>query len=378
MTAVRVYLDHNATSPLRGPALEAMVAALACVGNPSSVHAEGRRARTIVETAREQVAALAACRPGEVVFTSGATEAANTVLRSQWSEIIYTEAEHAAVLTPILASTARLTAIPVLSDGVIDRARLEAALAAPQAGEARRLLVLQAANNETGVLQPVVEIGELARRHGAVMFTDAAQAAGKMDLAPLAAAADILAISGHKLGGPAGVGALILRGKSGVSPLLVGGGQERGNRAGTESVAAIAGFGAAAVAARQDLPKFAALSHHRNRIEHAMRAMEPAASIVGATADRLPNTACVLCPGRRAETLVIAFDLAGIALSAGAACSSGKVSRSLTLAAMGFDAAQAASAVRISLGWTSTQDDADAFLAAWARIIGQMSERKVA
>lgn len=368
MTGTRAYLDYNATAPLLPEAREAILAALDLDGNPSSVHAEGRQARHVVESAREKVAALVGAKPSEVVFTSGATEANVTVLARQWDTVLLSRIEHDSILAPAQASGAVLVDLGARANGV---ARAEAAAGhalEPFAASGRTLIALQLANNETGVLQPVAETAALARTHGLHMHCDAVQGAGRMPIDFRALGLDTMSLSAHKIGGPKGAGALILRDGLDLVPLIRGGGQERRRRAGTENVAAIAGFGAAAQAARQGLAGIARLRDLRDRLERELLAMTPSAIVIGAGAERLANTSCFALPGRSAETLVIRLDLAGIAVSAGAACSSGKVGASSVLAAMGLPDAIARGAIRLSLGDRSQDRDIDQFLAAWGAI----------
>jgi len=366
MNRARTYLDWNATAPLRREAQAAMVAALNVVGNPSSPHAEGRRARAIVEDAREQVAALIGARASEVVFTSGGTEGNNAVLAAGWNKILLAGIEHDSVLAPARNSRARLVDLPVDDDGVVVREELSRALASASEGPA--LLTLQLANNETGVLQPVAGVAAEAKQHGLAVHTDAVQAAGRVPIDVASLGVDYLTVSAHKLGGPQGTGALVFRGRRALSPLISGGGQERRRRAGTESVAAIAGFGAAAQAARRELAQMARVGRLQAWLESQVRSITPEAVIIAEGAARLPNTTNLALPGASAETLVIQFDLAGIAISAGAACASGKVGASHVLAAMGLSAELAGAAIRISLGHGSTQADVARFLDAWTHI----------
>jgi cysteine desulfurase len=377
MTRPRTYLDWNATAPLRPQARAAMVAALDAIGNPSSVHAEGRHARRLVEDAREQVAALVGAQPGEVVFTSGATEANVWVHSRAWRRIFCAGIEHPSVLAPTEAGHTQRIALPVGRDGVVDRDALASILAAR--GEATgtppgaSLLSLQWGNNETGVIQPIAEAVEIAVRHGDVVVSDAVQAAGRVPLDFARSGLAYMTVSAHKLGGPKGIGALIVRSGTPMSPLLTGGGQERRLRAGTENVAAIAGFGAAADAAAREIGSYARIESLRDGLEAEVRAIEPKALIVGGGAPRLPNTSCIALPSRSAETAVVAFDLAGVAVSAGAACSSGKVAASHVLAAMGLSEPITRSAIRVSLGPTTTQEDIAAFMAAFMDITGRVA-----
>jgi cysteine desulfurase len=370
----RAYLDYNATAPLRPEALQAMAAAFDLVGNPSSVHAEGRRARAAVERAREQVAAAVGARSAEVVFTSGATESNVTVMSAGWDVILLAGIEHDSVDAPARASGAEIVELPLVADGRIDIDALAAA-AARSAGR-RALLTVQAANNETGVLQPIAEAAAVACAHGIVVHTDAVQAVGRIPVDMAAWNVDVLSLTAHKLGGPKGAGALVIRDGIAIRPLLLGGGQERRRRAGTENVAGIAGFGAAAeaaVAGMADMDRLAAL---RDRLEAGVTRLTPSAIFVGAGAPRLANTAAIALPGQAAETLVIKLDLAGIAASAGAACSSGKVAASRIVTAMGLGPDVARSAIRLSFGWQSSEADLESFLSAWANIAAGAAARR--
>lgn len=347
-----LYLDANATEPLRPEAREAAIAAMDLAGNPSSVHAEGRTARRVLEEARARVAARFGAAPRDVVFTSGGTEASALAIASlrRGRRVLAGATEHPAVLRAAEGAET----LPVLGDGTLDLAALEAALA----GGPPALVLAMVANNETGVIHPVAAIADLCRRHGALVHLDAVQAAGRVPLNLGALGADSMAISGHKLGGPKGAGALLLRPGLDLAPLLAGGGQERGRRGGTEALPAIAGLGAAAAAA--DPAAAAPLAGLRDAIEAGL-----GLPVAGAGAPRLPNTSCVALPGTGAETQVIALDLLGVRVSAGAACSSGKVSRSPVLAAMGLGA-MAGEAIRVSLPWNAPPDAAARFLAAHA------------
>jgi cysteine desulfurase len=366
MSHARTYLDWNATAPLRPEARAACAAALDAVGNPSSPHAEGRRARAIVEDAREQVAALVGARPAEVVFTSGGTEANNAVVAGGWDTIFVAGVEHDSVLAPARVSGARIVEAPVDANGVVRLAALADAMAS-RASPGRALLTLQVANNETGVLQPVAEAAAIAKAHGALVHTDGVQAAGRVTVDVRALGVDFLSLSAHKLGGPKGIGALVVREGTSLPSLIAGGGQERRRRAGTENVPAIAGFGTTAEAAARELEKIERIRALRDGLEARIAALAPSAVVMGAQAARLPNTTSVAVPGTSAETLVIALDLAGVAVSAGAACSSGKVGASHVLEAMGMEPALASAAIRVSLGWSTTQDDMAAFIEAWSK-----------
>jgi len=355
-----VYLDYNATARVRPEVVEAMHAALTEVGNPSSVHRAGRRARQTLETARAQVAALVGAPPQAVVFTSGGTEANNQALASVEGGRLVSAVEHDCVLE----AAPEAERVPVDRDGRVDLT----ALADLLARERPALVSVMLANNETGVVQPVAEVTKLAKENGALVHCDAVQAPGKLDVDMATLGVDLLTLSAHKFGGPQGVGALVLA--AGIEPraLLVGGGQERRWRAGTENLPGIVGFGRAcelALEARDERARIAAL---RDRLEAEVTALAPSAAVYGRGVARLPNTSCLAMPGVANETQLIAFDLAGIAVSTGSACSSGKVGASHVLAAMGLDPAQAGSAIRVSLGWASTEDDVERFVAAWSRL----------
>ena len=374
MSRPRTYLDWNATTPLRREARAAMVATLDITGNPSSPHAEGRRARSVIEDAREQVAALVGAKPAEVVFTSGGTEANNAVLAAGWDAILLSGIEHDSVLAPARGSGAQLIDLPVGRDGVARQERFADHMTQP----GRALVSLQMANNETGALQPVAEIAALAKEHRLAVHSDAVQAAGRVPIDMAALGVDYLTLSAHKVGGPKGVGALVVRGDARLPAFITGGGQERRRRAGTENVAAIAGFGAAAEAARRDLAEIDKVRALRDRLEAEAREITPEAVVIAGEVDRLPNTTSLGLSGASAETLVIALDLEGIAVSAGAACSSGKVGASHVLAAMGLAPDIARAAIRISLGPSSTERDIAAFLAAWEQITAARRHRAVA
>jgi cysteine desulfurase len=353
-----VYLDYNATAPLRPEAKAAVLAALELSGNASSVHGFGRAARRLIEDARDRVAALVGAPAERVVFTSGGTEANNLALRGGGRmRVLASAGEHDSVLRAAAVET-----FPLRPDGIADLDALTTQIAEDSAPT---LVSLMLANNETGVIQPVAEAASLAHAHGALLHCDAVQAAGKQPVDMASLGADLLSLSAHKLGGPQGVGALIVAEGLDLEPILRGGGQERRRRAGTENLSGIAGFGAAAEAAMAQLDAFAELARLREALEEGIRAAAPEAVIFGAGAARLANTTCVAAPGLSAETQVMALDLAGIAVSAGSACSSGKVGPSHVLRAMGASEAQAAGAIRISLGWASQSGDIERFLDAW-------------
>ncbi|MCW5749674.1 MAG: cysteine desulfurase [Alphaproteobacteria bacterium] len=356
------YLDYNATAPLRPEARRAMLEAAESGGNASSVHASGRRARRMIEEARERVAALLGVKPGEVVFTSGGTEANHLALLGAGADQVLVGAtEHDSVRLV----RADAEALPVDGSGQIALQKLDAALA-QSAG--RALVSVMLANNETGVIQPIAEVARIARRHGALVHCDAVQAIGKIAVDLRALDVDLLSLSGHKLGGPQGVGALLVRDGRVLEPLLRGGGQEFGRRAGTENLPGIAGMAAALAACLRDLASMDALARLRDGMEARLAALCPELRVWGSGAPRLANTSCLAMPGTLAETQVMALDLAGIEVSAGAACSSGKVRPSHVLRAMGASESEAREAIRVSLGWASTEEDVERFVAAWAAL----------
>lgn len=369
MTTKRAYLDHNATTPLRPEARAAVLRALEVTGNPSSVHAEGRAARALVEAARRDVAALAGAKPAEVIFTSGGTEAARLAFHAAKvaqgvERLIVSAVEHDAVLVSAEASGLPVEIAPVDGNGRLD---LDALASLLSASDRKVLVAVMLANNETGVLQPVAHTAALAHEAGGVLLCDAVQAAGKVPLDFAALGADMMMLGGHKLGAPLGVGTLIVREGLPFAADAVGGGQEMRRRAGSENVSGIAGFGAAARAAQGALEEFAALADLRDEIEARLAAAAPDAAFFGRDTQRLPNTSYVAAPHLDAETLLMALDLDGVAVSAGAACSSGKVGRPRVLDAMGIDPALAKGAVRVSLGWSSAAGDVDRFVESWLR-----------
>ncbi|QRM55608.1 cysteine desulfurase family protein [Sinorhizobium sp. BG8] len=376
----RTYLDWNATAPILPVAREAILAALDLVGNPSSVHGEGRAARTIIEAARRDVAALVQAEPANVVFTSGATEAANLVLTPDFRmgrtplkmSLLYVSAiEHPAVREGGRFAKGDVSEIPVTSDGVLDVAALSRALEVHDRETGLPLVAVMLANNETGIVQPVRDVAELVHRHGGLLLVDAVQAAGRMKLSIAELGADFLILSAHKLGGPKGAGALVSRGEVLMpAPLIRGGGQEKGHRSGTENLPAIAGFGAAAKFACADIEmRSERLETLRARMEERMVELAPGMTIHGRAQERLANTCFFSLPGLKSETGQIAFDLEGVAISAGSACSSGKVGESHVLTAMGFDAGLGG--LRVSLGTDTAEADIDHFLSAFERVVSR-------
>jgi len=379
----RSYLDHNATAPMRPEVAEAVARILLLVGNPSSVHAEGRAARAAVEAAREKVAALVGAQSRDVIFTSGGTEAANAVLSPRFrragqegaSVLLVGATEHVCVLDGHRFPREAVERIPVTSDGVIDLAGLERRFA----DWPRALVSVQVANNETGVLQPIARIAALVRRTDGLLHTDAVQAVGRIPVDIGALGADVITLSAHKLGGPKGVGAIVLGSDrlEIADPLVRGGGQERGRRAGTENVAAIVGFGVAADLAAGHLQTEAVrLASLRDALERELRRVAPMATIFGAGVSRLPNTTAFAVPGVKAETALIALDLDGVAVSSGSACSSGKVRRSHVLEAMGVVPGLAEGAIRTSFGWSSTEADVEAFVLAFEKLLANLYNRR--
>jgi len=377
----RSYLDYNATAPLRAEVREAFAAALSLYGNPSSVHAEGRAARAAIEAARVAVAQLVGARPEDVIFTSGGTEANALALAARAGEAWHcymSAVEHPSVLSGGRFYPETTTRIPVTPDGVVDLEILASELAKHHLGGWRPFVSLMAANNETGAIQPVAETSKIVDSAGGLLHTDAVQAAGRIKLNMAALGADMLSLSAHKLGGPKGVGALVLGNGASVEPLVKGGAQERRRRAGTENVAGIVGFGVAAELAARDLVKMGAIATLRNELEKGALTIAPDAIVLAARVNRLPNTTCIAVPGAKAETLVIGLDLAGVAVSSGSACSSGKVEASHVLSAMGVPEEIAQGAIRVSLGFATKRDDIERFLKAYGELIKRLRSKAAA
>jgi cysteine desulfurase len=373
----RVYLDWNATTPLRPEAREAMAAAWDLPGNPSSVHAEGRQSRRLVEQARISVANAIGAEPRNVIFTSGGTEANALALTPGLrrasglpvQRLVMSAIEHASVLAGGRFPIEAMAAVGVTSSGLLDLDRLRRAIE----GGPPALVSVMLANNETGAVQPVKEAAEIVHSAGGLLHVDAIQAFGRMPFYFNGINADLVTLSAHKIGGPKGVGALVLaEGVLGLEPLLRGGGQELGHRAGTENVAGIAGFGAAVRAAMGALAQDAVrLEGLRNRLESGLR-QTPGMIVFSSDVPRLPNTTLFTVSGLKAETAVIGFDLAGVAVSSGSACSSGKVQPSHVLKAMGFGPELAQGAVRLSLGWATSDADIDRCFEAWRKLAGTL------
>lgn len=386
MTALaRTYLDWNATAPLHPAAREAMIAALDVTGNPSSPHAEGRRARSLLEKSREAVAHALGVGARSVYFTSGATEAANWMLtpkmahRRPLSVLLAGATEHACVLAGHRFAPEAVHALPVDSEGRIDVVALahDVTRLTAQHGPGSVMVAVQAANNETGVLQPIAEIAAAIADQGAILVCDAVQSIGRGFALPPAHAAFV---SAHKLGGPKGCGALIVPDEAHLpAPLVRGGGQERRQRSGTENIIGVAGFAAALGAVIREAGSF--VTHTgalRQRLEAALREIQPETRVFGAGADRIANTTAFAVPGVASETALVAMDLAGVGLSSGSACSSGKVAASHVLAAMGVSADVARGALRLSTGLATTAADVGRFLDAWAQFLSRRAERAVA
>ncbi|MCA1405091.1 cysteine desulfurase [Ensifer sp. IC3342] len=377
MSGSRIYMDWNATAPLLTEAREAFLSALDQVGNPSSVHGEGRAVRALVESARRDVAALCGAQAASVTFTSGATEAANMVLTPDFrmgrtplriAKLYASAIEHPAVREGGRFAREDVCEVPVTSAGVVDCAALEALLAAHDRQAGLPMVAVMLANNETGIVQPIVEVAAIVRAHGGLLVVDAVQAAGRLPLSIEALGADFLIVSSHKIGGPKGAGALVARGEVMMPMALIhGGGQEKGHRSGTENAPALAGFGAAArVVAGNIDGRMAAIAALRERLETEMQSSAPDVVIHGRDIARIGNTTFFTLPGLKAETGQIAFDLEGVALSAGSACSSGKVGQSHVLTAMGYDPRQGA--LRISIGEATTEAEIERCATVFAKV----------
>lgn len=384
MKGERAYLDWNASAPLCEAARTAMLDALELDGNPSSVHAQGRKLRQLVEAARRNVAALAGAKPEHVVFSSGATESASTLLTPDWrmgravlrmGRLYVCETDHPCIHNGGRFAPEQVTKIAVDGDGIVRLDLLRAALADHDRATGLPLVAMHLVHNETGVIQPAAEIAALVEAAGGILVLDAVQAAGRIPLS--LDLADFLIVSSHKIGGPKGAGAIIARADLMMpTPLITGGGQERGHRGGTENVAAIAGFGAAAAEATKLLDRAGDMGALRDRIEAIVLDRAPGTVIHGSAAPRVANTSFFSLPGIKAETAQIAFDLAGVALSAGSACSSGRIGDNRTLAAMGV--AGNAGALRVSVGPATRNEDIAAFEDALVQLLARTDRAKVA
>ncbi|MBT7955730.1 MAG: cysteine desulfurase [Rhodospirillaceae bacterium] len=356
------YFDHNATAPVTAEVADAIAGAIALPGNASSVHTAGRQARQLVEQAREHIALLIGASPAQIVFTSGGTEANNLVLRgTECDHILASAVEHDSVLV----AADNIEQMPVDGDGVINLAALAAKLAEM---DGQALVSVMLANNETGVIQPVAEISRLAKEHGALVHTDAIQALGKVKVDWTELAVDFMSLSAHKIGGPQGAGVLVVNEAVPLQSLIKGGGQERSRRAGTENVPGIVGFGAAANLAAENIDKANKIKILRDHLESKIKSMAPDAVVFGERVDRLPNTICLSMPNVSSETQVMKFDLTGIMVSAGSACSSGRVQASHVLKAMGVGEEVASTAIRVSLGDSNTKEEVDYFVSQWREI----------
>lgn len=387
------YCDHNATAPLRPLSRDAVAHALTITGNPSSVHAHGRAARAVVEKARDLVARIANAKPDRVIFTSGATEAnalalwgavegaidrSETEKSARITRLFVSTIEHSSVLKTAQAvaeraAGVRLETLPVTAEGVLD---LEALRVALREGKGRALVAVMAANNETGLVQPIEQISRLCREAGALLLVDAVTAAGKIDLD--AGNCDYMTLSAHKLGGPQGVGALIVREDAPLAPQMTGGGQQKGLRAGTENLSGIAGFGAAVEAVLSDTGERARIASVCDHFEQVLKVSLPDAVIFGEGASRLGNTSNVALPGLSSQNIVIALDLDGVMVSAGSSCSSGKIAPSHVLSAMGVADELAGASIRVSFGWNSTREDADAVVASLVKLASRVRARAAA
>ncbi len=373
MKGQAIYLDHNAATPLRPEARDALIAALSLTGNPSSVHAHGRALRNLIETGRSQVARLCGAEPRQVVFTGSATEAITQAIVGGArafgaGAIALSPGEHAAAVRAAEATGLPVWTIALDDQGRLDLDQLRAALARADAESVTLLVAVHWVNNETGVVQPMAAINALVGPTRHTLVVDAVQALGKLDLDFAGTAPDMMAVSGHKIGGPAGIGALLVKGHADIVRLIPGGGQEQGRRGGTESAALIAAFGAAAAHCSYDRAGMDILTR---RIETGLLALAPDCVVFGAGAERIGNVVDFAVPGIRNATAMMALDLVGVSVSSGSACSSGKVGASHVLAAMGVPTELAAAALRISLGWTSTAADVDGFLAAFETFLSR-------
>ncbi|VAV96111.1 Cysteine desulfurase [hydrothermal vent metagenome] len=375
-----VYFDNNATAPLRDKAKAAMLLAFDAVGNPSSVHAAGRAAKSAMETARGQLAKHLGCLTNEIIFTSGGTESNNLAITNAMNSqncasILVGASEHPSILLPAQQSGIAALFVPVLPDGLLDIPALREIISQQ---DGPFLLAIMQANNETGVVQDLAPIAELVHAAGGFLHVDAAQAFGKIPVDFAKSGADSMTVVAHKIGGPGGIGALVVRSGLAVSAQMLGGGQENNRRAGTSNVPAICGFSAAADEACADLEIFAKLAVKRDRLADLLRQNAPQLQVFGQSSHRLPNTLCCAAPGFAAETQVMALDLAGFAISSGSACGSGKVKPSHVLTAMGIGDELSRCAIRISLGWLTTDDEIEQFADAWGEAYRRAVSREVA
>ncbi len=359
---INTYLDYNATAPVWPQVIEGAGEAMKTLGNPSSIHAFGRQARNLIEEAREKIAFLVNAKPSQIIFTSGGTEANNLALnQGKGGPLIVASIEHDSVLK----AQTEIKLIDVDCEGVIRLEHLNSLLA-ESAKES--VISVMLANNEIGTVQPITEVTEMARNRGFSVHCDAIQALGKIDVDWQTLGVDLMSLSAHKIGGPQGAGALVIEEGTDILPLLRGGGQERYRRAGSENVPGIVGFGIAADLVRENRIKMSNTAKLREKLENGLKSIAPDLRIYGSKADRLPNTSCFSMRGVEAEVQLIAFDLDGVMVSSGSACSSGKVTTSHVLSAMGVPDAEASTAIRVSFGWLNDVRDVEAFLAAWQKL----------
>jgi cysteine desulfurase len=372
-TKKSVYLDHNATTPVRPEAVVAITDALALEGNPSSIHAAGRAAKAVMERARDQIAFATGATAAEVVFTSGGTEANGaTLIGSGAKYLVVSATEHDSIISGAEATSLPVHVISVDDHGILELEGLKTVLSREGEGG---LVSVMLANNETGVVQAIRSIADIGHDHGALVHCDAVQALGKIPVDMAALDVDYLSVSAHKIGGPKGVGALVVRAGLEIAPLVTGGGQEKGRRSGTENLIGIAGFGAAASVVEDSLRHMESLQTLRDTMEVRLLAIAPGAVIFGRDTQRLPNTTCIGMPGVRNELQVMAFDLEGLFISAGSACSSGKVASSHVLAAMHVDDAIGGNAIRISLGWNTQAGDIDRLVDVWEQVYRRQADK---
>ena len=375
-----IYLDYNATSLIKPEVVKAMTSLLSLAGNPSSVHQFGRSARDIIESSRDRVANMIGARSEEIIFTGGGTESNNMALfGSGRKRIVLSVIEHPSVLEAAKALLDNevlvdksIELVPVDENGVVDPSSVAKAIG--RDGE-NVLVSIMLANNETGVIQPIPEIAAVAKEQGALMHCDAVQAPGRIPFDVNTLGIDLLSISAHKFGGPKGVGALFISNNLRLKPLVIGGGQERGLRPGTENVIGIAGFGIAADLVSQDLQNMDHIEELRNSLEKELCSLEPRVRIFSQVANRLPNTSCLSMPGVQSEMQVMGLDLAGVAVSAGSACSSGKVEPSHVLTALGLPPEDTGCAIRVSFGWGSKKSDVEKFVSVWQAFYAGLSSR---
>lgn len=376
---MRHYLDHNATAPIRAEVIEAVTAAMTQDGNTLSVHEEGRHARKIIEDARATIRTLINAPVNGIIFTSGGTESIHFALHGlvqahKLKRIFISAIEHSAIAANAETTNAQVEIIPAMSTGVADLSWLRDRLADYDVERDGAFLVcLMYANNETGVIQPVRAFADVTHAAGGLLFCDAAQAVGKVPVNFVMSGADAMSFTGHKFGGPVGAGALVAGPNLPLVPVMRGGGHEENRRAGTHNVPAIAGLGVASAMAQESLARAKEIAELRDEIERAVVAA--GATVWGAGQERLPGTLCLSADGFSGATQLMTMDLAGIAISAGSACSSGKAKPSHVLTAMGANELESQNAIRVSLGWNSTKQDAEAFIREWPKAYARIKER---